>query len=128
MGRLAEQLNAPAIFKVAGHEIKAVKLSLSQIYDGTQRGYRTLDPSLVGTALQDAVEEAINTGKYPKASMEELVWEAVKDVNDGIDREDVRAMMVMDYVEEAIDIAIYAIGTGEASEKSAEGNSDSPEE
>ena len=121
MSKLAEMINAPSVFKIAGQELKAKPLSIGVIYDCIQTGLRSLDPDLTGMELQDKAQECLENGNFPRVSVEHIVFNAMKDMNDGFDMDDARAVCGLSHFEEALKVAEFALGANEKAD-GPEGN------
>jgi hypothetical protein len=117
MGTLADVLNAPQIIAIGGQDYNVRRLSLGELFDAIQGGLRRMQPELKGSELQDATQDAMESGKFPVQAVELILYAAMHELNDGFDMADARAINTLDHIEKWQAICRYASGFDDALKK-----------
>lgn len=109
MGKLADALNVPHRIEVDGEYYNVARLPIKDVYKAVSDGLIFIDNSLRGDELTDKVQKCIDSGSMPVAAIENLVYESMKDVNEGFDRKDAAALCIFENLEKAEEITIIAM-------------------
>jgi len=121
MGSLANIINAPVKIKVKDETFNVKRLTIMKVFQLLQDALALLDPDLKGIALQDETQKCLETGKIPVGALSQVIFESMKDCNDGFDAGDAEAIasLGMDTIMEICSCAM-GLESDEAEEADAE--------